>query len=263
MRAALVARAVADKGAVELDGIERQGTQGVQRRVAGAEVIHGKGETVLLKAVHGSLEDFFIFKKGALRELQFQQMPGQSVFVGQGPQFVAEAVVVEVHARDIDGHGQGTVALVQPGAQQLAGLLPDVFVQLDDEAVAFEKGHKTARRDQAPFRMSPAGQGFGSHNAPAEYFHLGLEVGYELAFGQGRVHLVLDEEFVQHPVAQLVVIKGIVGHAAALDGLEGQIGPLADFAHRGLPGHPPGRRRKRVRAGRPWRIPRCRSAAIP
>lgn len=175
----------------------------------------------------------FIGKEAAFGQFQFQQVVGQVVGVHKVDDFAGQVGVVKVQARNVDRNGHGLVALVQPAAQCAAGLVPDIFVQPYNKAVAFKQGDEAAGQDEAVSRVGPAHQGFGPDDAPAGNFHLGLEIELELLFFQCGVHLVGNIGFVVQSFAQGVVVKGKAAEVAALDGFLRQVGPVAEHMGRG------------------------------
>lgn len=110
----------------------------------------GELEPEGLQGLHGFEEPAFVLEEGAFGEFQFEEVRRQLVAAHQVEQLFTQARIVDMHTRHVHGDGRGREAVVNPAAQGDAGLLPDVFIQPDDEAVLLEQGDETGPAASAP-----------------------------------------------------------------------------------------------------------------
>ena len=76
----LVVRDFVDEAAIDLDDVDREFLQIAQRRVPGAEVIHGQGQAQALELVELQMRIFGGFQQQAFGQLEFEQTGRQRFF---------------------------------------------------------------------------------------------------------------------------------------------------------------------------------------
>ena len=178
---------VADKLHVQLQRVNGQRGDHVQRGVAGAEIIHfdQKAQRAQrLDLVHHLVR---VLRVGRLRDLQQQLRVAQAVLFHDPGQLVHQIRVVQVDARDIDGDGHGDAEPLLPVADLRGCLAPDVFVQLLDQAVFLKQGDEEPGTDHAQLRVLPTHQGLraGECRHVSANVELGLENNPKLLFADG------------------------------------------------------------------------------
>ena len=217
---------------VQLQDVQLHLVQHVQGGVAAAEVVHLDDEAKGAQMRHGVDDLLRILSIGALRDLQMQQGGLQPVLSYQTQQHIGHVCLIDVGAGDVDGHGDGGEPTALPVVEQAARLLPDVAVQLGDEAVLFKKGDKLTGGQEAHLRMDPAHQRLGTGQSVVQQAELGLEVDLKLPLGEGGLHGLGDDLLPQQLAAQAVIVDGEMGVVLATDAVRCQKGTVAHLLHR-------------------------------
>ncbi|MCY1174530.1 hypothetical protein D9M73_147360 [compost metagenome] len=152
----LVVRDFVDKASIDLDDVDGEFFQVTERRVTGAEVVHGQGQAQALELVELQVGVFGSLQQQAFGQLQLQQMRRQGFFledVGNGGHQVR---VGKLLGRQVDRHLQ----VAQAGGGQrfahAAGLAGDPFANRNDQAGFFRDTDELVRADHAFFRVIPA-----------------------------------------------------------------------------------------------------------
>ena len=194
---------------VELQHVGGHVLEHVEGGVAAAEIVDLDGEPALLQPLHHRDDERGVERERRLRDLEAQQLGGYGVGFYEAGDALVEIVLQHVDARDVHRDGQRLLPFVEPAAQQLAHLLPDVLVQLVDEPVALEHGHERVRRDHGVLLgAAPAHEGLGARHGAGLVVVLGLQPHLELPFGQRVVHVADDALLLDGPAAHLVVEVG-------------------------------------------------------
>src|SRR5690606_20872200 len=188
---------------VDLQLIQRQPIQIVQRGVAGAEVVQREADAVLLELLHLGDDAFYLLRQGALGQLQLQSLR-RSAGLGQS----TEHPIDEVGLSQLVGahvHRQGQVCqarVIRPVGQLPAGGQQHPVAQWQYQTILFRQGYKTPGGDHALLRVQPAHQRFGTQDATV-IIHLWLVVQDKLVLFQGDAQTRID----------LAAFAHLLGHA--------------------------------------------------
>ena len=93
---------VADERPVDLEGVERQGVQVRQRRVAGAEVVQGDEEAQVVELLEAAGRGPQVLDQQALGDLELELRRRDPGLVERGGQTVGEVALLELRRRDVD-----------------------------------------------------------------------------------------------------------------------------------------------------------------
>ena len=138
--------------------------QHVQRGIAAAEVVHQHHEAPLPQRLHRRAHTAGILAAHRFGDLDLQRPARQLIALRQLAEALSHVHSEDIHAGDVDGYRYQRQALVQAAADPAADLLPDVLVQIRNEAILFQHWHKVRGRHHAPIRLPPAGQRFRAHD---------------------------------------------------------------------------------------------------
>ena len=171
---ALVALQMQEDG-VELDHVHVQGAQHVQRRVAGAEVVHEHHDPHVAQALRRVAHDGGVVRIGGFGDLGLQDGCGQVVLLQQARDVVGHVDRVEVDLGDVDGERHDVMAGFAPGRHIRAHLVPDIAVEVGDEPVFLEYGDELGRRDHIPVLSAHARERLDADHLAARCAALGLQ----------------------------------------------------------------------------------------
>ena len=140
----------------------------------------------------------------------------------------------DVHLGHVYRHRDQRQAQVQAAAAPAADALPDVLVQVGDEAVFLQHRHEGRGRHHLAVGLDPAGQRLRAHDAARGGPHLGLQPEGDLVVLQGVLEVGEDAVVLR----RLVVHRGVEGAYAVLEVLlgvlAGQRGLVEQVQYRGV-----------------------------
>ena len=154
-RGLIVAMDRLDERAVDLDLVERKRAQVRERRIAGAEIVHGDADAERLDLPQGGQRAVEVANQRGLGDLDLQTTRRQAGLQQDLVQLLHEVGVVELDGRDIDGDRQRP----RPGRGVAAGCLHDPVPDLQDCAGLFGNRDEDGGRNLAACRVLPAQQG--------------------------------------------------------------------------------------------------------
>src|SRR2546423_1793539 len=164
------------EGAIDLDLVHRQLAQVRERRVAGAEVVHGEADAGVAQALEDLLRARRVGEHARLGELELEDARVEAVAIQQPRDLGRKLVVEDVPHRDVHGDRQ-VEALLAPARALLERLLDDEERERPDEAGVLCDGDEDVGRDEAALRVLPADERLdAAHRAVGEpRLRLGVE----------------------------------------------------------------------------------------
>ena len=160
---------------VDLQHVHRQVFEGVQGRIAAAEVVHHHRKTGLPQPPDRVVNLDALLRVGALGDLALDVFHRDVVGGGQLGQVGGHVDGQDVDTGDVDGDGHRAVAPVHPAAQPLDHLHPHHLVQRRHSPVFLQHRDEPSRRDDLPL-MNPAHQGLRPHDLARGDVALGLSI---------------------------------------------------------------------------------------
>jgi hypothetical protein len=162
----------------------------------------------------------------AFGDFQLQGAARQAV-LAQGLGDVGhQARAVDLAGRQVDADGQGAHRRVRvaPGGQLLGGGVHHVRAQLAHQPHLFDQRQELVGRQHAAARVDPAGQGLEARQRARRQAHDGLEVGLDLAAGDGAAQVGFQSQARQAVGFHRAAIGGGAATAGGGGGLDGQLG---------------------------------------
>ena len=89
--------AVADEGLVDLDLVERELVQVIERRVAGAEIVERQADAELLEMLDRHAGLFRFLQQQALGDFELEPLRAQAGFCQRGSDMQHQARILELH----------------------------------------------------------------------------------------------------------------------------------------------------------------------
>ena len=114
---------------VDLQHVDVDVLQHVERRVAAAEVVHEHGEAALGQLVERGHDAIGAFRIGALGDLHLDERRFDAVALHERMQFGGHVHEVDVGARHVHRHGNGLHSFVDEAPDPRGGLLPHAQVE--------------------------------------------------------------------------------------------------------------------------------------
>ena len=180
---------------VELDHVNIQLAQHVERGKAAAEIVHQDGKAEITEFLHRGTHLVGVLAVGGLGDLNLDGVSGQIVFFDKLCKVFGHVHGENVHRADVQRDRDQGIAHVERVPGPFADLLPDVLVQIRDEAVALERGDEGDGRNARAVGLDPAGQRLCADDLPVYRAALRLQEEGDLAVDQrvleGRQDLVV------------------------------------------------------------------------
>jgi len=173
-----------DKAAVDLEALDGELIELAEGRVAGAEVVDGKGDAEPGEQVDltGGLGE--VTHHCGLGDLHAEEMR-IDVVCGEGFEDVGgEVWTGDLERRDVDVNAYGWEALLSPASGLCAKLVEDPVAEGDDEAAFFGDCDERGGRDETALGMAKADQGLEGVELAADGVHR-LIVKLEAAIAEG------------------------------------------------------------------------------
>src|SRR5450756_257412 len=176
---ALVAE-IADERLVDLDLIEGELAQVVERGVAGAEVVERQADAEILELLHRRQGAVVVLEQQTLGYLQLDPLRRQPRLRQRRYHLQSETAVPELDRRQIDGN----LDAMRPGRRLDAGAVQGPFADRDDQAGLFGDGDEHRRRHFSAYRMGPAQQRLAGRYTAAAQIDQRLVIQLELLRGK-------------------------------------------------------------------------------
>ena len=229
----LLADGEAEELGVQLDHVHIDGAQHAQGGITAAEVVHHDEETAALQIGHGGPDLAFILHVGGLGDLHLDQGRIHTVFFRQGREHRRHVHREDAHPADVQGDRDRLDAAVGQVSEPAENLLPEIGVQVGDDAVFFQHGNEDGRRKEGAVRALPAGQGFAADDPPGLDVDLGLDVEGDLPVLQGGLEIGQELELLDVAFMDVRIVDADVALEVILDLFRGQ-GGMVELVHRGF-----------------------------
>ena len=229
---ALVLGDAVDELAVDLDRLDREALDVVERRVAGAEVVEHQPHAEALEVLQHGGRRGRLLHQDALGQLEPQALRRHAGLAQDAGELVGQRGLGELAAGEVDGQaGEVDRGVGGPARELAAGLAQHPAPERDDQPALLGDGDERAREHDALARVAPA--------------HERLD-GDDAALVEVDERLVVELELVAlERAAQVVLELEALDHAAADRGVEELVARAARGPWRGT-----SRRRRRARAPR-------------
>lgn len=214
----------ADKGAIELEGIEEELGQIAEAGVAGTEVVHGNADAAAGEAADEVGGAFDAGEGGGLGEFKLEQAGAEAGAAEGLLDFFEEGIAGELDAGDVDGDLNGAAGATLPGEAFDAGAIEDVSAELDDEAALFGDGDEAHRGDGSELGVGPAGEGFEANDGVGGEVEFRLVVDANLVVLDGVAEVAFEHEAFASGAAEAVAELDDAIFAVALGGEHGAVG---------------------------------------
>src|SRR6266540_6026451 len=174
-----IARDVAHEGLVDLDPVNREAFQVVERRVSRAEIVHRETQTEILQVPERRDRKLGVLHGIGFRDLEVERR-WRKIRLLQGFGDLEDQVsLLELARGKVDGDRDGITAL-SPGAGLRAGGPEHPLADGDDQAGDLGDRDEVTGRHQTQFRMLPAKQRLGPADLAGRELDQGLVVNDEL-----------------------------------------------------------------------------------
>ena len=214
-------RQTVDEAAVDLQYVDGELLEVVQRRIAGAEIVDGDAQAQALEVGEGLHGAGHVLHQRALGQLQFQTgWRNTAVFENRGDARV-QITFGELPGREVDRDLRYTDLGRVPAFQLATGFGQDPVTDLHHQPQFFQHRNEVVWRHQSASRVLPAQQG--------------LDAGQALAVA-GKLRLVMQDEFVlfqgmAQVAFQFQALQGAGVHVRLIE-LEVVLAALLGVVHR-------------------------------
>ena len=209
-----------------------------ERRIAGAEVVHGDPHTEHLELLEAPARQLVVRHQHGLGDLEHEHVRFDPGVLERRANVGDDVRMLELLDREIHGNGEvrcGLARRAQP-RRMLAGLLQHPASQVDDQAHLLGQRDELPGLDEPSRRVMPADERLHAGHAAVVQPHDRLEVQLELApfdralqlrtqlepFEDALVHRLLEDAIAARSVALADVHRG-VGVADQLVGIAGRL----------------------------------------
>ena len=158
--AARVAPELLDRGAVDLEQVDRVALEVAQRAVPGAEVVDRESEALLAEAGDGLGGAVALVDEHGLGQLEHHRLRIDVVLVDERDDALDEVGLADLHGRDVEAAEQ----LRPPHRDLRQPLLDHPVPHRHDQAGPLGDRHELAGRDVAVLRVVPAHERLGAHH---------------------------------------------------------------------------------------------------
>ena len=213
---------VGDETAIDLDLVEREGAQVIERGVAGTEIVQGDLHAQLPDSVQHRQRFLALLHQQVLGDLELQPVRCNA---GRGQRIddvVEQIAVAHLGGRQVDRDeqffrpvrrfGQRFAKDPRSDGHDLIGLLGD--------------GDEDVGRDHPAFRMVPPQKRFVARRHPRACIQQRLEMHFELSAGQSRTQVQFQRAALLHPLLHRGIEHGSAPSAVRLGIVKREIGGL-------------------------------------
>ena len=224
---------LADKLHIQLQRVDREPGDHVQRGIPGPEVVHLDLKAVLAQRFHRRDDLGGILSIGGFRDLQQKVAPGETMLADDLLKRCGQVRVVHIDPGYIDGDRDRIAETVLPVAHLPRGLAPDIGVEPLDQTVLFKQRDEHAGADHPKLRVDPAHKRLRAREDGGIRPHVefGLVINLELLLAD-RLRKVLDELFgIELALVQAVVIDANRARIGVLRRVGGHFGTVDAALH--------------------------------
>ena len=144
------------KGLVDLQAVDLEAFEVTKRRKAGAEIVDGDGNLLLLELVEGRQHESGVEHRDRFRDFEFKTLGVDAAFVDSAVDGLDEAGVAKLHDRDVDRHAEISETIVVEPLEIMACGSKHPGAEPDNESGAFgERDEFVGRNEVAIFRAPP------------------------------------------------------------------------------------------------------------
>ena len=216
---------------VQLQHVNRQQRQHVQRRATAAEVVHLDPIAKAPQLAHQLDQPARLTRVCALRHFKIQVPRLQAVVFHDAVDRPDQVRHADVHPADIGGdRDTGTQALL-PAPDLACDAIPDIVVQGADQPVPLEEGDESVRSKEAKAGMIPADQGLGTDESAVADPELGLVADDKLTLLNGTGSIPHQPHLLHLRLVQIGIEKAVRLVEVLTGAVAGEIGPLEGSRH--------------------------------
>ena len=161
---------------IQLDDVHIDGAQHSEGGIAAAEIVHHDEEAAAAQLSHRGPDPGFVLHVGGFSDLHLDQGSVQPVFFQQAGQHRRNVDAEDAHPAYVQGDRNRPDAAVDHAPQPDEDLLPDIGIQVGDDAVLFQYGNEDGRGQEGAVRTLPAGQRLSADDPAGLDVDLGLDV---------------------------------------------------------------------------------------
>ena len=147
---------------VELDDVDAEMPQRVERRVAAAEIVHDGHEPHAAQLVDSRAQDRGVFDVCRFGHLYFQERWRKVILLDELAEILWHVDCVEISLGYVQRDRNRRVTCIDPCPQPYADLLPDAAVERGDEPVVLERRDELAGADHRAIILAPACKRLGA-----------------------------------------------------------------------------------------------------
>ena len=183
---------VADEAAVDLELVNRQLLEVAERRIAGAEVVDGQADALLLEQAEGLDGTLGVLHDKGLGDLQFEIIRAESADLQRTLDRGHQLAAIDLGTGQVDRQSLQGQALVEPVGDLGASSFQHPLADFANQAATLGGIQEQPRGDKAANRVLPAHQRLGTSDVSTGGGHDRLVVNHELAALQGVAQLGLE-----------------------------------------------------------------------
>ena len=219
---------------VDLDFVEVEVTQGSERGIGAAEVVHQDFIAGFAEECHLFFDLGRIGHQGGLGDFHAEHFRLEVVFLNGFLEFFVRIAGLEVGSGEVEGNGHDWCAFFDAFPEVSGNLTDDVNVELVGEVRCFEDGDEFARHHEACFRRIPSGKALGAAEFPCPGIDLWLVVDFYFMVLE-RIPDIQEDEASRPFLLKEVLVEDVVeghvrmavhvtGHLRAVSGFRGADG---------------------------------------
>ena len=214
-----------DELAVDLDRLDREALDVVQRRVAGAEVVEHQPHAEALEVLQHGGRRGALLHQDALGQLEPQALGRHAGLAQDGGELVGQRGLRELAAGEVDGQaGKVDRGVGGPARELAAGLAQHPAPERDDQPALLGDGDERAGEHDALARVAPAHERLDPDDPALVEVDERLVVELELVALERVAEVVLELEALGHAPADGGVEELVARAAVVLGALHRGVG---------------------------------------
>ncbi|MCY1276714.1 hypothetical protein D9M70_253820 [compost metagenome] len=222
-----------DEAAVDLQHVDGELLEVVERGIAGAEVIHRHRQAEALQPGEGLHRLGDVAHQDAFGQLQLQAGRRRAGLVEDVGDARAQLAVGELARRQVHRDLRHPHLLPVPDLELAAGLAQQPVADLGDQAELLQHRHELRRGDQPAARVLPAQQRLGAGQAAAVAGELRLVVQGELVLLDGAAQVAFQLQALQRAGVHFRLVELVVVLAHFLGVVHRRVGVLHQLVQLG------------------------------
>ena len=153
----------AEETRINLQDIQRQILQRIQRRIPRPEVIHRDQETIRLEPFDRRQHHSLIIKESTLGKLDLDQFMGRPLGTHDFPNLIRKIRLRKVRTRDIHGNRNHLPPLIEPSLLIPGHMRQHIVINLRNKTIVLKNRDKLSRRNKSQIVRDPPDQGLRPH----------------------------------------------------------------------------------------------------